>query len=513
MNPSRSQQPRIFRTQARPGGLRTDLFVCCFALIFALFCPITFSAQPLLPKREVPKRPQTAAKITRSGYTEPQITKGSLIQQVAYDEGEEEYEQIANGFPDLDYSESDEDTQDERTYLPDPITNFTFPELDLENNAQTEHKIENPGNQNWGILVSPKPANANSTALPEMYAPYSQQYQQNPVASNYGNYNQFQSNYAGYAAAAQYPYLQAAYAANANYVYPQVNPYYAWPQQQSTSNPYMYPNPYYYYPNAQSGYWVYQQPDYARQNREQYKVEDEGPGFTDTFLETLSNFNPLKSPRGPNRGVGGPLMMRSWLDRPFYIGVFAGAMDGDQLVNRLLNQDCGATGGFSLGWNCDNYWGLESRLFFTSLPVEDTAYAIRKYEEQFPPDTYLRPLTTRNNSMTTFDVSVHYYPLGNAKWRPFLKLGIGLASQTFRDIEGTKYSVNSCVVPVGIGLKYWWNERIALQLDVVDNVFFAADGTKTQNNWTATVGLNFPLGKIKRKDPIVYWPAVPSSSR
>ena len=112
-----------------------------------------------------------------------------------------------------------------------------------------------------------------------------------------------------------------------------------------------------------------------------------------------------------------------------------------------------------------------------------------------------------------FDVSVHYYPLGNAKWRPFLKLGLGTANQQFRDMYGVKHDYNSFMIPWGIGLKYWWNERIALHMELTDNVIFAVEEAKTQNNVALTVGLNFPIGKVKRKDPVVYWPMMPSSGR
>ena len=552
MSQSRQNVPYITRLGFGTGKLRIDLAVRCFVLLllFTVFCQFVYSAQQLLPKREAPKRPQSA-KISRNDYTDTRISKGSLIQQVSYDEepltqrrsaSEIDYhaieseddgdEKIATVFPELDYPEYDESAQDElaQPQLPDQVGNYDLPELNSENTPEKEQNSNNVSeNQKWAILVSPKPASPNPAASPEMFTPYQRQYQynqqnsQNPtIAANYyGYYNQQpvnqQPNYQGYTNSQYQQNIQAGYTGNQ-----QTYPYYGWPAP-SIPNPYAYPypypHPYYYYPNAQaqSGYWGYPQQypsGYRTQKRpNQFEADDEEPGFSETFLETLSYFNPLNSPKGPNRGVGGPLVMRSWLDRPFYIGVFAGAMDGDQLVNNLLNQDCGATGGLSLGWNCDNYWGLESRLFFSSLSVKDTEYAIQKHEEQFSPDTYLRPLTTRNNSMTTFDVSVHYYPLGNAKWRPFMKLGIGLSSQKFRDIDGTEFSVNTCVIPVGVGVKYWWNERVALQLDLVDNIYCAADGTKTQNNWTVTVGLNFPLGKIKRKNPTVYWPTVPSSSR
>ncbi len=315
------------------------------------------------------------------------------------------------------------------------------------------------------------------------------------------------------------------------------------PMQQTaySYNPYaapygtVYTNPYGYgpygYPNAPGAYWgptgfvanpyaqqyssyPYGRPPYDSDEDEETKKSE---SLTSTTRETLSYFNPFKSPKGPNRGVGGPLMMRSWRDRPFYFGLFGGAMFGSELISGLVDQDCGGTGGVIFGWYCDNYWGLEARLHFAGLPGKPTAkgrdaYAAW-YKSEHGDTGFVPPASTHNNAISMFDVSIHYYPLGNAKWRPFLKLGLGTVNEKYRDLYGTKRSYNTFSIPWGIGLKYWWNERVALQLELTDNVLFSVEETETQNDVALTFGLTFPLGKIKRKDPVVYWPITPSSGR
>lgn len=233
-----------------------------------------------------------------------------------------------------------------------------------------------------------------------------------------------------------------------------------------------------------------------------------------TMMETLCYFNPMNLPKGPDRGVGGPMMMRSWKDRPFYIGFFGGVMFGDDLISGLVDQDDGGTGGITFGWNCDHYWGIESRLHFTGLPGKDTPYGRQKFQEWYQASfggDYVPPTSSRNNAITLFDVSVHYYPLGNAKWRPYLKLGVGVAGQSFRDVYGYKHDYNSLVVPVGIGLKYWWNERVSVHMEFVDNIVGSTGIVDTQNNLALTFGLDFPIGRIKRREPVVYWPYTPSA--
>lgn len=228
--------------------------------------------------------------------------------------------------------------------------------------------------------------------------------------------------------------------------------------------------------------------------------------------KTLSPFN---TPTGPHRGVGMPLENRSWMDRPYYMGAFVGSMDGSALVSGMIKQDDGANGGLILGYNLNEYWGLESRFHFASLDIKETAagrdaYALW-YASQNPSATYVPPLTSRTNQLTILDASIHYYPLGNAKFRPFFKYGLGIARESFRDTYGVKHNIDTMTMPIGIGLRYWWNERIAIQADLVDNIIFSRDIAKTQNNWTVSIGFTYSFGTSKKRRPSPRWPYTPST--
>ena len=551
-----------------------------FAVFFSwMFLTTTFAAAPLLPKRTVPQRAQSQTdpgRIVRSNRTSDShnypITKDSLIQQVTFDD--ESIGRMVPPAPPLrkplesesllfsqdilsesEPSSSDDDFEEENSleqteeddfadFPPLDVSQYKFPPI-TESPAVSESHPVSPSPSPPSTFVSDLssgglasfPLTMNGTQYPSQVPVQTAQPQQAllqgmplPLGQvHYPNYN----NGVNSAQVSGYP---AGYAAGYGY-----QPPYAYYQNAAAyANPYGY-GPY-GYPNAPGAYWgptgfvsnpyaaaqmqypaypygshPYGSYPYGGRPASQVADEDGSESLTSTMWETLGYFNPLKSPKGPNRGVGGPLMMRSWRDRPFYIGAFGGLMTGSELVSGLVDQENGGTGGIMVGWYADNYWGLESRLHFAGLPGKNTPDGRTIYEEWYlsqNKDAATVPLTgSRNNAISMFDVSIHYYPLGNAKWRPFLKLGLGTANQQFRDMYGVKHEYNSFMIPWGIGLKYWWNERIALHMELTDNVIFAVEEAKTQNNVAITVGLNFPIGKVKRKDPVIYWPMMPSSGR
>ena len=542
-------------------------------ILIALFSPLSlhsrcFAAAPLLPKRTVPQRVQPQAVPNpivwaNSGPDTPNnvITDGSLI-QVAYDE--EFPGRIVPPAPPL------RRFLDSESFSPDvsPETDFGEEHSTEDSTDDSEHSsvgeqiLENePADDE--IVDFPPLNTLEMTDLSQYQLPFPADSEPQPTPTTFASdFSSGSIESVPLAAVSQgssipmpgqNPPTVPAQPFNPQAFNPQTfNPQTFNPQaiqQMGYVNPYGY-GPY-GYPNAPGAYWgptgfaptPYTPHSYNTVSYPGYPPGYPGysghlgyPGYpspygyrppaqpdverseslTSTTWETLGYFNPLKSPKGPNRGVGGPLMMRSWRDRPFYLGAFGGVMSGTELVSGLVEQGYGGTGGVLFGWYADNYWGLESRLHFAGLPGKNTPDAQAAYEEWYQSQNgtaFVPPTSSRNNAISMVDISVHYYPLGNAKWRPFLKLGLGTSNQQFRDLYGEKRNYNSFMIPWGIGLKYWWNERIALQVELTDNVLFAVEETKTQNNVALTFGLNFPLGKIKRKDPVLYWPMMPSSGR
>ena len=233
----------------------------------------------------------------------------------------------------------------------------------------------------------------------------------------------------------------------------------------------------------------------------------------ETMLVCAKTISPFNTPTGPDKGVGMPLVGKSWLDHPYYFGGFIGSMSGSQLVSRMINQSSGGTGGLMFGYNFNDYWGLESRLHFSAIDIRDTEYARQLFEaawEQDNPGMLPPPQTSRTNELTILDVSVHYYPLGNAKWRPYFKYGLGVGQQKFVNTFGYRETSDVFTMPMGLGLRYWWNERIAFQMDLNNNMIFASGIAKTQNNFAFTMGLTYSFGTGRRTPPVYYWPATPS---
>jgi len=229
----------------------------------------------------------------------------------------------------------------------------------------------------------------------------------------------------------------------------------------------------------------------------------------DTLYACAKTVSPFYSPAGPDKGVGMPLVGKSWLDHPWYVGGFVGQISGSDLVSKMIKQKSGGTGGLICGYNFNDYWGLESRLHFAAIDIYDTAYARELFDEVAQGDVVLLP-STRTNKLTVLDASVHYYPLGNAKWRPYFKYGLGFGQQKFVNTFGNRLSADVVTMPLGMGVRYWWNERIALQADLVDNVVFASGIAKTQNNVAVTLGLTYAFGNGKKQHPFLYWPFTPS---
>ncbi|MDR1494017.1 MAG: hypothetical protein LBT05_15045 [Planctomycetaceae bacterium] len=371
--------------------------------------------------------------------------------------------------------------------------------------------------------------------LPSAPAPPQLNFQQYTAATSTNQANFTPQNNANFYATATNPYGNAVYG---NYSTPSDTPYvagsgssippsYVAQSPQAMYSPYyganspyfISQNPYGNYPNGYANdnnwgqYNPYNNPYHMQNslspNEENANLSNYSVGNSEysqymplrsPLLETgwrnLKLLSPFNAPDGPHRGVGSPLEDESWLDRPYYFGVFCGKTYGTKLIKGQIDQKSGQDGGVVLGWNIDHYWGIESRLFCSSVSIRDVSNSVT-------------PVRDRSNKITTLDAAIHYYPYGEAKWRPYMRIGLGYVHERFQDNFGNSQKINTWEIPFGFGLKYWWSDRVNVYAEVADNVILGREITTTHSHWALNFGVNFSFGTNPNAVPTIYWPQAP----
>ncbi|MDA1054750.1 MAG: hypothetical protein O3C40_30350 [Planctomycetota bacterium] len=185
-------------------------------------------------------------------------------------------------------------------------------------------------------------------------------------------------------------------------------------------------------------------------------------------------------PNDPVRstGIGKPLKGTSWRNRPFHIGWMFGGMDGDRLIADAIDQHQGLIGGYRLGWDFDHYWGTELRYAFAKPELVD-----------------LQAMTSLPTGTDKFwDLNLLYYPWGDAQWRPFASVGLGVAS--FRSERANQLLVddNLWTIPLGVGVKHYYRPWLALRTTLTDNLSIGSQGLETMHNLSFSVGVEVHFG-------------------
>lgn len=179
------------------------------------------------------------------------------------------------------------------------------------------------------------------------------------------------------------------------------------------------------------------------------------------------------------RRLFGPEPNGNWCNEPVHFDTFLGFID-DRTA-----QNTGVLGGFRLGWDYDTYWGIETRLAFTSLQ-EDTGPVV------------------------VWDESLLYYPWGDSRVRPYLTLGVGVNEVKVVDpSDDWHHRLNLVDMPFGFGFKYRIHEWLVLRFDVLDNLAFGSGGVGTMNNFSFTTGFEYRFGGSHFN----YWPWNPAPAR
>ena len=192
---------------------------------------------------------------------------------------------------------------------------------------------------------------------------------------------------------------------------------------------------------------------------------------------------PYIGPRTPDaqmdRGIGVPLLGIGWRSNPFSIAVFSGVTDGGALMPGRVDQQPSYYGGINIGWDYDHYWGIEKRLGFGALNLSNGDH---------------QPISGTGLSVTG-EYRLMYYPLGDARWRPFLTAGVGWSDFYFNDDRGVSHLDTVGMIPFGLGLKYLQTDRLAFRIDLIDEMTIGNNVLSTFQYVALTAGLEIRYGK------------------
>lgn len=189
-------------------------------------------------------------------------------------------------------------------------------------------------------------------------------------------------------------------------------------------------------------------------------------------------------------GRGHPLVHESWRYRPYGAAFMLGGLWGGELIDGRVDQDGGLLGDFRLGYDIDYFFGLEAR-FGIASPSLDYPNRTNAYREA---DVLLG------------EISVLYFPWGDAQWRPYARLGLGLADIDFRDEQDQPADNTLFGLPFGGGVKYRLNSRWVLRLDFTDQITFGSGEIETEHNLSVAGGVEWRFGGARMS----YWPWEPS---
>ena len=177
-------------------------------------------------------------------------------------------------------------------------------------------------------------------------------------------------------------------------------------------------------------------------------------------------------------GIGGPLRSGGWRAQPFSISGFAGATNGGPIIRCHVDELPSTYAGVNFGWDYDHFWGIEKRLGFGALNL------ITPWHQRLQPGLSV-----------TGEYRLMYYPLGDSRWRPFVTLGIGWSDFYFIDDFNHRHIDTLLLFPYGVGLKYLWNDRWAIRIDLIDELTLSSNQTSTFHYVALTAGLEFRYGK------------------
>ncbi|WP_254506487.1 porin family protein [Anatilimnocola floriformis] len=181
---------------------------------------------------------------------------------------------------------------------------------------------------------------------------------------------------------------------------------------------------------------------------------------------------------GRHTGWGDPLTGTSWLNRPWYVGVFVGGMIADDILEDHVYSDSGPIVGLRLGHDFDHFWGWEARYAYSRVetfnvagtPISDPA---REY--------YV-------------DLALLHYPWGDSRWRPYLLAGLGFMNARYMNEAGQGIDDTVLTMPLGVGLKMYQSPWFTIRFDATANLSFSGAHVDPMNNFSLMMGVEYRFG-------------------
>lgn len=188
---------------------------------------------------------------------------------------------------------------------------------------------------------------------------------------------------------------------------------------------------------------------------------------------------------GRSIGAGGPLRGTSWLNRPYWLGLDFGGliMTSDPAQNVTPGNDFLAA--IHAGWDWDHYWGSQIRVAWSTPRLDNTQILSEDLSD----------------NLFITDVSILHYPWGDARVRPYLRLGMGLTDLEFTDTAGFRQQELLYTIPLAIGVKYQFRRWLAWRAEFANNLAIGQNNSGTLNNLSLTIGFEGRFGGR----PSGYW--------
>lgn len=184
-------------------------------------------------------------------------------------------------------------------------------------------------------------------------------------------------------------------------------------------------------------------------------------------------------------GPGGPLRGTSWLNRPVEVATDFGAliMTGEPSDGVNASNDFFAA--LSLGYDWDHYWGGRLRVGWSTPTLDNRSIATDQ----------------ANDNFWLVDASVAYYPWGDSRTRPYLRVGMGLTELEFTNSFSQRQHEVQYTLPLAIGIKHQLKRTVVWRAELANNIAFGSNGSNTTDFITLTFGFEGRFGGR----PSGYW--------